>query len=315
MPAAPARRRQHTPSGPLTEARLEKEAFKVMGRTRTILPLQLHPRLPAGTLVLLQPTVRSLLGDNPILQEVQTDRSLSVLVDNLETVEQELPPEALVGSVQEVTSAPSDLDPDTSPPPAVATHEEFDVLPQNNKIKWLVKQFRLDSSPLLQRDSRLRKEVIRTLFQFADVISIGGYRETNLISHAIVVEPGTALIKMKHCPLNPVVEESLRQDRSTAGWSNGWSRKLTPHGLSPSSLCQRRTGRRFAGPWIIGGWMPSPRRTHFRCLTSRTTCPAFSRKISPEKAQLFQDHIKYLGHQVSAQGISIPPEYTSVIKE
>ena len=30
---------------------------------------------------------------------------------------------------------------------------------------------------------------------------------------------------------------------------------------------------------------------------------------------MFQDHIKYLGHEVSAQGISIPPEYTSVIKE
>ena len=38
-------------------------------------------------------------------------------------------------------------------------------------------------------------------------------------------------------------------------------------------------------------------------------------QISQEKAQLFQDHIKYLGHEVSAQGISIPPEYTSVIKE
>ena len=62
-----------------------------------------------------------------------------------------------------------------------------------------------------QRDSQLRKEVIRTLLQFADVISIGGYGETNLISHAIVVEPGTAPIKMKHCPLNPVMEESLRQ--------------------------------------------------------------------------------------------------------
>ena len=38
-------------------------------------------------------------------------------------------------------------------------------------------------------------------------------------------------------------------------------------------------------------------------------------QISPEKAQLFQDHIRYLGHEVSARGISIPPEYTSVIKE
>ena len=38
-------------------------------------------------------------------------------------------------------------------------------------------------------------------------------------------------------------------------------------------------------------------------------------QISPEKAQLFQDHIKYLGHEVSARVISIPPEYTSMIKE
>ena len=38
-------------------------------------------------------------------------------------------------------------------------------------------------------------------------------------------------------------------------------------------------------------------------------------QISPGKAQLFRDHIKYLGHEVSAQGISILQDYTSVIKE
>ena len=38
-------------------------------------------------------------------------------------------------------------------------------------------------------------------------------------------------------------------------------------------------------------------------------------QISPEKAQLFQDRIKYLGHEVSARGISIPSEYTSVIND
>ena len=37
-------------------------------------------------------------------------------------------------------------------------------------------------------------------------------------------------------------------------------------------------------------------------------------QISPGKAQLFWDHIKYLGHEISARGISIPLEYTSVIK-
>ena len=38
-------------------------------------------------------------------------------------------------------------------------------------------------------------------------------------------------------------------------------------------------------------------------------------QISPDKAQLFRDHIKYLRHEVSAQGISIPPDYTSIIRD
>ena len=42
--------------------------------------------------------------------------------------------------------------------------------------------------------------------------------------------------------------------------------------------------------------------------------PLASRSL-PGKAQLFRDHIKYLGHEISAQGISIPPEYTSVVKD
>ena len=207
----PVRQQQYTPSGPLAEACLGTEAIKVAGRTRAILPLQLLPQLPACTVVLLQPTVMSLLGDNPILQEVQPDGSLSVLVDNLETTEQELAPKALIRSVQEVTAAPSDIDLETSPPPEATTHAKFDALPQSAKIKWLVAHFRLNSSPLLQRDSRFQKEVIRVLLQFADMISIGRYVETNLISHAITVEPGTARIKMKHRPLNPVMEESLHQ--------------------------------------------------------------------------------------------------------
>ena len=123
------------------------------GRSRAILSLRVRPRLPAGTLVLLQPAVASLLGNNPILQEIQPDGSLSVLADNWETTDLELAPDTLIGSVQEVTTAPSDVDPETSPPPEATTHAEFDALPQSAKIKWLVANFRLDSSPLLQRDS------------------------------------------------------------------------------------------------------------------------------------------------------------------
>ena len=161
--------------------------------------------------MLLQPTTRSLLGDNPVLQEVQPDGSLTVLVDNLEHEDLHLEPDTIVGLVQEVTAASSTVDEDTSPPPEATTHEEFDALPQAAEIKWLVAQFRLDSSSLLQRDSCLLKEVIRTLLQYVDVISIGGYGKTNLISHTITVHPGTTPIKMKHRPLNPVMEESLRQ--------------------------------------------------------------------------------------------------------
>ena len=69
-------------------------------------------------------------------------------------------------------------------------------------------QFRLDEAPALQRDPGLRKEVIRVLLQFSDVISIGGYGKSNLISHHIDVHPGTTPIKMKPRPLNPVMEES-----------------------------------------------------------------------------------------------------------
>ena len=61
--------------------------------------------------MLLQPTARSLLGDNPVLQEVRADGSLAVLVDNLECGDVDLEPGALVGSVQEVTTTPCGHDP------------------------------------------------------------------------------------------------------------------------------------------------------------------------------------------------------------
>ena len=83
--------------------------------------------------------------------------------------------------------------------------------------------------------SRLRKEVIRVLLQFSDVVSIGGYGETNLISHAITVNPGNTPIKMKHRPLNSVMEESLRQQidhwieqRVVGKVDSPWSFPLVP---------------------------------------------------------------------------------------
>ena len=165
---------QYQPHGPAVEARSGIAVSRIEGKSRRILPVQLEPPLPTGTLVLLQPTARSLLGDNPILQEVRPDGSLAVLADNLEYEDVDLEPGALVGSVQEVTATPATDQTSDSPPPEASTHEEFDALPQAEKIKWLATQFRLEDAPALQRDPRLRKEVLRMLLQFSDVISIGG---------------------------------------------------------------------------------------------------------------------------------------------
>ena len=83
---------QYTPSGPLAEAPLSAHGTKIAGKSRAVLSLQVQPRFPTRTLVLLQPTIDSLLGDNPILQVVQPDGSLSVLADNWESSELELAP-------------------------------------------------------------------------------------------------------------------------------------------------------------------------------------------------------------------------------
>ena len=134
-------RQQYRPYGPPAEARSGPEARRIEGRSRCVLPVQLKPPLPAGALVLLQPTARSLLGDNPVLQEVQADGSLAVLVDNLECGDVDLEQDTLVGSVQEVTATPTTVHADNSPPPEATAHAKFNALPQDEKIKWLVKQF------------------------------------------------------------------------------------------------------------------------------------------------------------------------------
>ena len=122
-------KRQHTPQGPLAEARSGPRAIEVAGRSRRVLSVRLHPPLPSGALVLSQPTTRSLLGDNPVLQEVQQDGSIAVLADNLELEDHHLEPDTIVGSVHEVTWATTTIDADTSPPLEATTHGEFDALP------------------------------------------------------------------------------------------------------------------------------------------------------------------------------------------
>ena len=403
-----ARKQQYQPHGPSLEARSGPTLQRVEGKTRCVLPIRLEPSLPTGALVLIQPTVRSLLGDNPILQEVQLHGSLSVMIDNLECEDVNLKPGTLVGSVQEVTATPAALHADNSPSPEAATHAEFDALPQKEKIKWLVMQFCLDEAPALQRDPRLRKEVIRVLLQFSDVISIGEYGKTELISHHIKVHTGTTPIKMKHWLLNPIMEESLRQqinrwleqqvvEEADSPWSfplvtvpkknskevrwavdyrrlNAVTKKdAFPLPNIADNLSRLSGSRIFSALDGAGAFhavpvqRSDPEKTAFsspfgqyqfvRMPSCLANAPAtYSRlvaralhhlpssevlcylddtaihshnawshlrtlnkvlaafhvaglQISPGKAQLFRDHIKYLGHEISAQGISIPLEY------
>ena len=208
VPEATGPRLQYTPTGPSLEARLGSEGARVPGRSRAIIPLQLQLYLSADVLVLIQPPAASPLGDNPILQEVQKVGSLSVLVENDGNQELHLQPGALVRAIQEVASTASTIDAETSPPPEATTHADFDaLLKAPGSSGWWLTSVSLtrrycNGTPIYSH---------RVLLQFADVISIGGYGETNLLSHAITVNPGTTPIKMKHRPLNPVMEESLRQ--------------------------------------------------------------------------------------------------------
>ena len=84
-------------------------------------------------------------------------------------------------------------------------------MPKTAQIKWLVKQFRLNESEVQERDPELQREELKALLKFSDVISIKGYGKTNLVSHSIILEPGSVPIKMRHRPLNPVMEGSLRK--------------------------------------------------------------------------------------------------------
>ena len=163
-----------------------------------LLSLQLHSPRRTGASVLLRTTTRHPAEDIPTLQEPLPDRGLSVRNDNQRTAELHLTPRAVVDRL------PS-LDPEMSPSLKTTMHAESDALPQDTKVA----QSRLDSSPMLRRDSHLQKEVIRTLLRFADVILIGSYGKTNLISPASTFDPGTTPIRMKQRPLNPVKKESL----------------------------------------------------------------------------------------------------------
>ena len=205
--------------------------------------------------MVLYPSEESHLGSKSVLQEVQEYSSISVLFDNWEQEEVQLDPGLHVGTVHQVNSETTNLAAsNTVTAPQAKDHMEFQALPRG-KDQLVSSNFCLDSSSFLQRESLLWKEVIKMLLQYIDVVLIGGYGDTNLISHSILVEPGTTPITLKHWPLNPVIEESL--------WKqiNQWisqrqriksSKKRIPRGHFRWYLCRRRTAKKSGGPWTTG---------------------------------------------------------------
>ena len=310
---------QYTPTGPSAEARLGPNGAKITGRSRTILSLQIQPRLPAGTLVLLQPTAESPLGDSPILQEVQEDGSLSVLADNEEQQELDLAPNTFIGSVQEVTPTPSTIDAETSSPPEATTHSDFDALPQSAKIKRLVaRTFKKNGKEICwavdyRRLIAVTKKDAFPLPNIADNLSLlSGSRNFLALDGARAFHevPVRRADREKTAFSSPFGQyQFIKMPFGLANAPATYSRlvaKALCHLSSSEVLCYLDdTAIHSADPWSHL-WIVRKVLAAFR---------AAGLQISPEKAQLFQDHIKYLGHEVTARGISIPPEYTSVIKD
>ena len=189
-----------------------------------VMSLTVRPPLATGTPVLFRPSKNAPMSPAHVLQEVKADGTLSVLMENWEGTPiswdddakmgwlQPLSPQ--VGSVQDPVGEPTDDKALPIPPDEESqetTRDQFNRMPQQEQIKWLVKHFRLDESPILRRDPGLRQEVIQTLLEFSDVIAISSYGRTDLVSHAIHLEPGATPIKIRHRPLNPTMEGSLRK--------------------------------------------------------------------------------------------------------
>ena len=429
VPRSPDTPKQYCPGGRVHQVYSQPTTTKIEGRTRQIVSLRVLPPLTPGQTVVFRPSASSGLGPHAIIQDASPDSTISVLWDNVDHDPINIDGHTHVGALQVALEVDEDLSsvqaergsdlqdaPDRSPEDdqALASHSEFEALTQKEKIKWLVKNFRLRESELLERDPELRKEVIKTLLEFSDVISIGGYGQTDLISHAIVLEPGSVPIKLRRRPLNPVMEESLKKqidkwlahdviEDSDSPWSfplvpvpkknsdeirwavdyrrlNAITKKdAFPLPNITDNLSRLSGSRVFTALDGAGAFHVVPVRrcdrektafstpfgqyqftrmpfglanapaTYSRLVskalrhlpTSEVLCylddtaihsadawphlrilrkvltafRAAGLQISPEKAQLFRDHIRYLGHEASAQGVRIPDEYTKVVRQ
>ena len=119
-----------------------------------------------------------------------------------------------------------------------------------------------------------------------------------------------------------------RQDREKTAFSTPWGLfqfKQMPFGLcnAPATYC-RLVQKVLAGiplsvaiPYLDDTCIHSVDvTTHIEGL--RRVLLAHRRAgltLQPKKCQLFQDRIEYLGHNVSAAGISVPDRYTKIIEE
>ena len=395
----------------------------VEARTRKVIDLKpWGPKTPSpGDQVLVSPTPAQdeHLGQRDLLQTVSADGTISVLFDNLSGGDINLSEKKAICTIRKVVSTPCELaeeeeNEERETGAKELTKEEFAGMTQPNKVKWIVQNFRLDESKALREDKELRKEVIKALLEYEDIISVNGeFGETSLVTHHIILEPGARPIKLRSRPLNPIMEESLSKqldswhreeviEEADSPWSfplvpvpkkNGkirWAvdyrglnritkkdafhmpnvddnlarlsgsnifsalegcgafhvvpiaeedkektafasplgqfqfRKM-PFGLSnsPATYCRlvQKALRHLPSSEVLCYLDDSALHSkdpwsHLR--TFRKVLKAFSTagmKISPEKAQLFRSSIKYLGHHISQDGISVPAEYTAVVRD
>ena len=167
-----------------------------------------------------------------------------------------------------------------------------EATPQGQKSKWLVANFRLDSSPLLWREM-VKMPLVPAL-----------ERNSGEIRWAVHYRKQNAVRKEEAFPFSNIADHLSRLSLSkiSSALDGADASRLAPEAnrhLPPSERLsdQDDTALHPAGAW-----------DQLRILCDvLSTFGAARLQAYPERAQLLQDHLKYLDCEVSAQRITGPP--------
>lgn len=79
------------------------------------------------------------------------------------------------------------------------------------KVKWIEQEFKLREAPWLENDAKAYQQALDLLLEYTDILSFNEeYGKTDLIQHEIHTHD-VAPIRMKGKPLNPVMQEKLKE--------------------------------------------------------------------------------------------------------